>query len=231
MKSSTVRFADAVYRELEAASRLTGLPINSIVTVACLEWLQRNLPLGMQAPTGRWAPMTARELHGLGVQSVRLAAATEAEAAPGAEGEASDPLWVFTAAAREALGRAQDDAERSRQPWIGTVHLLQGLTEVAEGRAALALRRLGAEAVELERMEPEETPEPPDRRLPTRQVRRAMRRAQEEAEREGAAQIGTDHLLLGLLLDPDGRVAAALEAAGVKEPALRRVLGDLAPER
>ncbi|HSR25492.1 MAG TPA: hypothetical protein VLW53_18200, partial [Candidatus Eisenbacteria bacterium] len=43
MKSTTVRFAEPVYRELETASSLTGLPINSIVTVACMEWLQRNI--------------------------------------------------------------------------------------------------------------------------------------------------------------------------------------------
>jgi ATP-dependent Clp protease ATP-binding subunit ClpC len=142
-----------------------------------------------------------------------------------------DPLWAFTGAAQDALSRAQDAAERSRQPWIGTSHLLQGLADVSEGRAALAMRRLGADAVGLASAEPEEAgAEPSGRRLPTRQVRRAMRRAQEEAERDGAAQIGTDHLLLGLLLDPDSRVAEALETAGVSEAALRSTLGDLAPE-
>jgi hypothetical protein len=228
MKSTTIRFADAVYHELEAASRLTGLPINSIVTVACLEWLHRNLPLGMPAVAGHSVPpLQARQLQHLGGQAVRLAALESVAPAPS---RAGDPLWVFTATAQDALGRARDAAERSRQPWIGTSHLLQGLAEVPEGRAAMALRRLGADAVGLASAEPEEAAEPSGRRLPTRQVRRVMRRAQEEAERAGAVQIGTDHLLLGLLLDHDSRVAEALEAAGVTASALHDALNELGPE-
>jgi len=222
VKSTTVRFADPVYRELEAAGRLTGLPINSIVTVACLEWLHRNLPLGMPAlAASSLVPLHARQLQRLGAETVRLAAGGT---------PAADRLWVFTGAAQDALSRAQDAAERSRQPWIGTSHLLQGLAEASEGRAALALRRLGADAVGLASAEPEEAAEPSSRRLPTRQVRRVMRRAQEEAESDGAAQIGTDHLLLGLLLDHDSRVAEALEAAGVTEAGLRAALNELGPE-
>ena len=42
MKSTTIRFADPVYERLEQASAATGLPINSIVVVACLDWLEKN---------------------------------------------------------------------------------------------------------------------------------------------------------------------------------------------
>ena len=33
MKSTTIRFADNLYRQLEGASKVTGLPVNSIVVV------------------------------------------------------------------------------------------------------------------------------------------------------------------------------------------------------
>jgi hypothetical protein len=47
-------------------------------------------------------------------------------------------------------------------------------------------------------------------------ARRAVRRAREEAARMGAEALDTDHLLLGLLLDPeDGPVKAALDACGI----------------
>jgi hypothetical protein len=226
MKSSTVRFADAVYRDLEAASRLTGLPINSIVTVACLEWLRRNVAPGQPTLTGvpfaPWRPHQVRRMaEAMAQQMVRLVPEPLAS---------TDPLWVFTGAAQDALGRAQEAADRARRPWIGTSHLLQGLAEVPEGRAAKALGRLGVDAVGLAGSEPEEPAERGGRLLPTRQVRRAIRRAQEEAEHEAAAQIGTDHLLLGLLLERESRVAEALEAAGVAEAALRAALRETDPE-
>jgi len=222
MKSTTVRFAEPVYRDLEAASRATGLPINSIVTVACLEWLNRNttgrLPIVPSVPMTTWR--VGRQLRAER-ELVRLVPDPL---------EASDPLMVLTAAAQEALGRAQEAAERDRRPWIGTDHLLLGLAGAADGRAAKALVRLEVDAAGLVGPGPEAAAEQPERLLPTRQVRRAIRRAQEEADHEGVPQIGTDHLLLGLLLEREGRVAEALEGAGVTESALREALRELAPE-
>ena len=53
MKSTTIRFADTLYRQLEGASKVTGLPVNSIVVVACLEWLQKGwLPTVPLRPPG-----------------------------------------------------------------------------------------------------------------------------------------------------------------------------------
>src|SRR5258708_3398004 len=126
-------------------------------------------------------PLHARQLQRLGAETVRLAAG----GAP-----AADRLWVFTGAAQDALSRAQDAAERSRQPWIGTSHLLQGLAEASEGRAALAMRRLGADAGGLASAEPEEAAEPSSRRLPPPQLPRRMRRAPAEAERDCAPPTG-----------------------------------------
>jgi hypothetical protein len=226
MKSTTVRFADPVYQDLESASRLTGLPINSIVTVACLEWLRRNVTAGQPVPPiPSLAAYRARHLRGREWQ----AAMQLARVAPQPE-TAAGPLWVFTTAVQDALARAREAAERTRRPWIGTSHLLQGLAEVTEGRAAQALARLAVDAVALAAGEAEEAAEQPGRLLPTRQVRRVMRRAQDVADREGAAQIGTDHLLLALVLERDNRVAEALSAAGVTEGALRDALAETPPE-
>jgi hypothetical protein len=225
MKSTTVRFADPVYEDLESASRLTGLPINSIVTVACLEWLRRNVTPGPPVPPMKdLALLRARALKGMELRSMQLARpAPEPQAA-------ADPLWVFTAAAQDALARAREAAERTRRPWIGTSHLLQGLAEVTDGRAARALGRLAIDAVALAGGETEEAAGESGRLLPTRQVRRVVRRAQDEADREGAAQIGTDHLLLALVRERDTRVAEALLAAGVTEQAVRDALGQTEPE-
>jgi len=41
-RQTTIRFGDILYRRLEEASERTGLPINSIVIVACMEWLKTH---------------------------------------------------------------------------------------------------------------------------------------------------------------------------------------------
>src|SRR5712692_3840810 len=57
-RATTIRFSDPMYQRLEAAGEVTGLPINSIVVVACLEWLdahQADSPAGvLDLSQGRW---------------------------------------------------------------------------------------------------------------------------------------------------------------------------------
>ena len=43
-RQTTIRFTEPLYWRLEAASKSTGLPINSIVIAACLAWLQGHEP-------------------------------------------------------------------------------------------------------------------------------------------------------------------------------------------
>jgi hypothetical protein len=233
MKSTTIRFADPVYAGLVQASRVTGLPINSIVTVACLEWLRANggrsaLPAltAMAMPGGRRGMASSGEVRRR--MPERWAALQIRPLTP-----PDDPLEGLTASAQDALAHAQELAERGREPWVGTHHLLRGLAGVSEGRAAQALERLGVDVDAVVAGAVAEEPEPAasgGAPPPTRQLRRVVRLAQDEAGREGAAQVGTDHLLLGLLLDHDSRVAEALEAAGVTERAAREALAAVPPE-
>jgi hypothetical protein len=224
MKSTTIRFADPVYAQLELASRLTGLPINSIVTVACLDWLRQSLPQ-MPSPLrgalpSSWTPASVRSL---------MERQTVPVSAPPLAG--SDPLWIFTASAQDALAHAHEEAERARHSWIGTEHLLSGLYAVEEGRAGLALRELGVDAERIRAdLEPEQVKERSGRLLPTSRLLRVLRRAHEQAQQDEAKQVGTDHLLLGLVLEGESRVAEALEAAGVTERTVRDALSSAQPE-
>ena len=232
MKSTTIRFADPVYEQLEHASAATGLPINSIVVVACLDWLQKG---GAAQASGPWIRTRgARGSWSMLEQTIRL----QAEPPRGLRARipsplvAQDPLYIFTASAQDALAHAHQDAEKARQ-WIGTEHLLFGLQAAEEGRAAQVLHRLGVDVVGLRAElsgDGEATPEKGQSLLPTSQLRLALRRAKEEMTREGAAQLGTDHLLLGLLLEGDSQVAEALEARGLTYRAARDALEDTDPE-
>jgi ATP-dependent Clp protease ATP-binding subunit ClpA len=58
----------------------------------------------------------------------------------------------------------------------------------------------------------------------TEQARRAVVLAQEEARAFGHHYLGTEHLLLGLLREPDGIVARALARFGVTAELVRRDL-------
>ena len=73
---------------------------------------------------------------------------------------------------------------------------------------------------------------PPERRLlVTGQARRVVERAREEAPAGGRAQLGPEHLLLGLLRDDHGIALRALEAAGVALEEARSALPEEAGER
>ncbi len=217
MKSTTVRFADAVYERMERASRLCGLSINSIVTVACLDWLQQHLP-----DTGvlTWSPLVPR-------QPARWPGVLE----PSAADRRGDPLGVFTTSAQAALGLARETAERARDPWIGTGHLLTALWKV-EGRAARALRALAIDVPALLASFPvEHRPVgQPERLLPTRQLRQVLHHAHETAARDDVGRIGTDLLLLGMIADVTSDVAAELRRAGATPEAVHEVLRGAEPE-
>lgn len=221
MKSTTVRFGDEIYRRLEMASDETGLPINSIVVAACLGWLKENHPHSAPAvPTRSWpGPAAMRRMRPLKLPA--FATMTE-----------RDPLSIFSVAAQEVLAQAQEEAIRLEQGWIGTEHLLAALHGVEDGRASRCLRALRLDLDKLRAgLEIESTaPAAEGQRLPTRQVRSAMSQARTEARRERSDRVGTDHLLLGLLLDGKSQVARLLEEAGVDELAVRRELAGIGPE-
>lgn len=57
VKTTTIRFSEHVYRGLEQVSDLTGLPVNSIVVNACIDYLRDNYP-------DFWVgPMSQRQLQ------------------------------------------------------------------------------------------------------------------------------------------------------------------------
>ncbi len=44
VRQTTIRFGEEVYERLILGARNSGLPINSVVIVACMEWLERHYP-------------------------------------------------------------------------------------------------------------------------------------------------------------------------------------------
>jgi ATP-dependent Clp protease ATP-binding subunit ClpA len=129
------------------------------------------------------------------------------------------PFERFTDRAKKVLTLAQDEAEAAGQRYIGTEHLLLGLLREEEGVARKALDSLGAwyepvrDAIQAELDTPRKGGI--QRIIPTSRVKKVIELAFEECRRQGHANVGTGHLLLGLLIEGEGVAAQVLVGMGV----------------
>lgn len=229
-KSTTIRFSEEVYRRLESAGALTGLPINSIVVFACLEWLERHGPERMVSP--EWPNIET--LRRLGPERLRSGMARSWFAGRRAAG-GPRPFDLFSNLARQALDLAQREAIDRRQGYIGTEQLLEGLIRVEDGNAAKVLSALSVGVDDLRRrladvVTPESAAEPSEPPQPTKRVKRVLEIAFEETKRLKSGYLGTEHLLLGILIEGEGVAAHALRESGVTQETVRDELERLVDE-
>jgi ATP-dependent Clp protease ATP-binding subunit ClpC len=128
------------------------------------------------------------------------------------------PFERFTERAKKVLTLAQEEAERSHHSYIGTEHLLLGLLREGEGVAAKVLNNLGVEIGKV-RQTIESVLGRNERIIiqqiiPTSRVKKVIEISFEEARRMGNNYVGTEHLLLGLLIEGEGIAAHVLEDLG-----------------
>jgi ATP-dependent Clp protease ATP-binding subunit ClpC len=125
------------------------------------------------------------------------------------------PFERFTERAKHVLTLAQQEAEEAEHSYIGTEHLLLGLLREEEGLAAHVLVNLGValqpvrEAIEkvLGRNERITT----QQIIPTSRVKKVLELSFEEARSMGHNYVGTEHMLLGLLIEGEGIAAHVLK--------------------
>jgi Clp amino terminal domain, pathogenicity island component len=135
------------------------------------------------------------------------------------EGRRRSMFERFTDRARRVVVRAQEEARTLDHDYVGTEHLLLGLThESIGGVAARALESLGVgrEAV---RQRVEEVTgrgeQAPSGRIPfTPQAKEVLKLALDESVQLGHHYIGTEHILLGLIRAGDGVAAQVLTGLG-----------------
>ena len=148
------------------------------------------------------------------------------------------PFERFTERAKRVLTLAQEEAERSHHSYIGTEHLLLGLLREGEGLAAKVLNNLGVEIGKVrqtiefvlgrdERIMIQQV-------IPTSRVKKVIELSFEEARRLGHDYVGTEHLLVGLLLEGEGIAAHVLADLGATLARVRaeieRLLMSAGPE-
>src|SRR4051812_33328648 len=121
----------------------------------------------------------------------------------------------LTDRARRAMTFANQEAQRLGHDHVGTEHLLLGMVKEGSGLAAVVLGefRVDLSMVRQEVLKLSHGPSkgPPPQRLPqTPRMEQVLNHAIEEAEALSHNYVGTEHLLLGLLREPDGTAARAL---------------------
>jgi len=136
-------------------------------------------------------------------------------------------LGRFNQSARRVLQLADDAAARLQQRVIGSQHILIGLVQEQVGVGGRVLRRMGLtpESVieQAGRFTPAAAPgvQPSNKRELAPQARQVIEYSVEETVRNKDAYVGTDHLLLGLLRQPDGPTIDLLRQLDLTPEAVR----------
>src|SRR3989338_72732 len=126
----------------------------------------------------------------------------------------------FTERARKVIVLAKEEARRFNHDYIGTEHLLLGLTREGEGVPAAVLQKLGLD-LETIRIEVEKLVQPGPQTqvlgdIPfTPRSKKALELSAEEARALGHNYIGTEHLLLGLIKEGEGMAYRVLLNLGL----------------
>jgi Clp amino terminal domain, pathogenicity island component len=124
----------------------------------------------------------------------------------------------FTDRARRVVVLAQEEARMLHHNYVGTEHILLGLSHEGEGVAAKALESLGI-SLEAVRAQIEEIigqgEQIPSGHIPfTPRAKKVMELSLREALQLGHDYIGTEHILLGLIREGDGVAAQVLIRLG-----------------
>jgi len=132
----------------------------------------------------------------------------------------------YTENARQALSMEGMEARRMHHAYLGTEHLLLALIHEPQGHGHRALENLGVTHAQARRALAELVAEEPDADgvdyFPqTPRIKHVMELALAEARRLKSPSVGTEHLLLALLGEPEGVAIKVLASLGIKPESVR----------
>jgi len=126
------------------------------------------------------------------------------------------------------LARAHDEARELRHSFVGTEHILLGLLRAPEGRAAEVMASFGVSHDDVRaavvRMMGIGVEVPGGELSFTGRAEDTIDRARREASIRDEPQVGTEHLLLALVREPDGAAARILFQLDADPVAIRSAL-------
>ena len=137
-------------------------------------------------------------------------------------------IWErFTKRARQVFSYAQEEAKRLNHSYIGGEHLLIGLLREESGIAGRVLRELGLETnrvrTVVERLAGGKSSTTPFAKIElSPSTKRILEYAVDEAGKTNQHFVSTEHLLLGIIRQSDGRAVEVLRKFGVTQEQIRR---------
>jgi hypothetical protein len=140
-------------------------------------------------------------------------------------------LERFTDQARHVVALAQEEARMLNHDYIGTEHILLALIHEGRGTAAQALESLGvteeAACRQVEQIIGRGQQDPPRGHIPfTPRAKKTLELSLREAIALGNTSIGTEHILLGLIREGEGKgkspAAQVLNGLGVDPNRVRQ---------
>ena len=137
----------------------------------------------------------------------------------------------FSERARKVLSLAQEEAQRFNHNYIGTEHILLGLTRVNEGTATKVLAGLGVDTEKVKSaveyiVGDGDSSSTGDIGL-TPRAKKVIELAVDEARRMTHQYIGTEHILVGLLREGEGVASGVLESLGVNLDQVRSEIDNI----
>lgn len=221
-KATTVRFTEEVYQRLDQASARTGMPVNSIVVAAVLEWMQRHTPeAGVQgAPLAFALPAAPR-------WSTIRRAIRQAGRASSSSG--MYPFERFSEHAKKLLTLAQAEAEKAGFSYIGTEHLLLASFGDPEFHSARILETLRIKEPQVRVAIDSVVTRKEGLKLggiiPTSRVKKVIEIAFQLGGAMGHTHVGTDHVLLALATEGEGIAAHVLKDLGATRKRIEDEVG------
>lgn len=214
-----------MFARLDQASARTGMPVNSIVIAACLEWMQRHAPPEQAEPGPFGAPVMTPPPRWATIRRAVELAARKGHATP------LYPFERFTVTAQELLKAAQAEAKRAGFSYIGTEHLLLAVFAVPASQAAHVLSSAGVSepAVRgtLERVLKRHQPQTAERIIPTSRVKKIIELAFRMCGAAGDPRVSTGHILLALATEKEGIGAHVMADLGATVDVVESALGEL----
>ena len=141
----------------------------------------------------------------------------------------------FTPRALQVLALARKEAGRLNHNFLGTEHLLLGLTKLGQGVSVNVLAKMGVNletvCAEVEKQVGTGPGQKIIGNIPyTSRTKKVLDLARKEAKALNHTYIGTEHILLGLLREGDGVAARLLRSLGVDiEKTRQGILKELDP--
>jgi hypothetical protein len=138
-------------------------------------------------------------------------------------------LDMLTQQARDVMSLADEESRRLGHEYVGTEHLLLALVQDPPhagfglpARLGLTAGAVRAEVESLVHRGPQRPAADGPAKLPlTPRARRAVRCASDEAATVSLALAGPEHLLIGLMRDPDGVAGRVMRSLGLDEDRVR----------